>query len=162
MLIDVYATVNRKDLSIPYEAEIDLDIDFDCGYRIIGKAKTVDCCSYAGDNEFIVNGRLTFAILGACALCDVSAKAEVTTEYSERFAAANNEDAYPIAGDKLNLAPMLKDAAILALPMRILCKDDCMGLCSKCGQDMNIGCCECDNDDDNPFAVLKTLENREV
>ena len=50
------------------------------------------------------------------------------------------------------------------LPMRFLCREDCRGLCPKCGVNLNTGSCSCreGEDDVNPFSVLRSIvENDE-
>ena len=43
-----------------------------------------------------------------------------------------------------------------SIPMKILCKEDCKGLCKKCGTDLNKGTCSCDTDFIDPrLAKLK-------
>jgi uncharacterized metal-binding protein YceD (DUF177 family) len=37
----------------------------------------------------------------------------------------------------------VRDAAILSLPMKILCREDCKGLCAACGRNLNEGDCGC-------------------
>ena len=44
-----------------------------------------------------------------------------------------DEDALLMAGDLIDLEPVLRDAVVLALPASPLCSDDCAGLCSECG-----------------------------
>jgi uncharacterized protein len=39
-----------------------------------------------------------------------------------------------LAGDLLDLEPVLRDAVVLALPFQPLCRDDCPGLCPECGE----------------------------
>jgi uncharacterized protein len=39
-----------------------------------------------------------------------------------------------LQGDLINLEPALRDAAVLALPTNPLCRADCPGLCSECGE----------------------------
>ncbi len=65
-------------------------------------------------------------------------------------------DVYPIAGDRLDLAPMLREQVILGSPMQAVCRADCRGLCPVCGQDRNLSMCQCSEGAlANPFAILK-------
>jgi uncharacterized protein len=49
--------------------------------------------------------------------------------------------------------------ALMAVPMKALCDDDCAGLCSKCGQNLNKGKCECPAEDTDPrWAKLTELK----
>jgi uncharacterized protein len=59
---------------------------------------------------------------------------------------------------QIDLAPLLREYALLELPIKPLCKHDCKGLCIECGQDLNIKDCGHSQEEDNsPFAALKKL-----
>lgn len=53
------------------------------------------------------------------------------------------DDRYFYQGDHVELAPMLREHVILAAPMQPLCREDCAGLCARCGKDLNEGLCQC-------------------
>ncbi|MGQ9832390.1 MAG: YceD family protein [Candidatus Villigracilaceae bacterium] len=58
----------------------------------------------------------------------------------------------------LNLSPLVRDYALLEIPINPICKPDCKGLCPQCGQNLNeADCGHSDHQDDSPFAVLKDL-----
>ncbi|MFM8552333.1 MAG: YceD family protein [Nitrospiraceae bacterium] len=77
-------------------------------------------------------------------------------------AAVEAEDIYPLVGERLELAEMLREQIILATPMQPLCREDCRGLCPICGQDLNERQCDCPEErQESPFTVLRKLtENR--
>lgn len=63
-------------------------------------------------------------------------------------------------GEEINLQDAIQEQVVLALPIKALCKEDCKGLCFKCGADLNKSDCRCDRQPtDNKFAVLKNLQN---
>lgn len=58
----------------------------------------------------------------------------------------------------INLAPLVREMALLDVPMQPLCKPDCLGLCPQCGQNLNEGACACEEDDIDPrLAALRQL-----
>jgi uncharacterized protein len=58
----------------------------------------------------------------------------------------------------LDLAEAVREQFYLALPMRPLCREDCKGLCSRCGTNLNQGTCACDVRWEDPrLAGLRTL-----
>jgi uncharacterized protein len=60
--------------------------------------------------------------------------------------------------DVIDLGDEVRQMLLLSTPLKLLCKDDCNGLCQKCGQDLNILKCDCSIDYTNPkFAELKKL-----
>jgi DUF177 domain-containing protein len=62
--------------------------------------------------------------------------------------------------DTIDLGQLLREQFYLALPMKPLCGEGCLGLCSVCGTNLNRGTCECRRDWDDPrLAVLKTLKH---
>jgi hypothetical protein len=52
-------------------------------------------------------------------------------------------EAYSITGNHADLLPMVREYLILATPMQCLCQQDCLGLCQKCGVNLNESVCEC-------------------
>jgi uncharacterized protein len=58
----------------------------------------------------------------------------------------------------IDLAPLLREYALLEIPISPLHKPDCKGLCPECGQDLNIrDCGHRPQEDESPFAKLKDL-----
>ncbi len=53
-------------------------------------------------------------------------------------------DAEPFDGKTIDLDPIIREQVLLALPVSVLCQDDCKGLCTVCGQDLNEKDCGCD------------------
>ncbi len=58
----------------------------------------------------------------------------------------------------IDLAPIIREEAILAVPIRALCSPDCKGLCPQCGQNLNEGACTCEEEHFDPrLASLRAL-----
>lgn len=70
-----------------------------------------------------------------------------------------DNDEYVVAEDfQLDLEDLVLSDILLNLPSKLLCREDCKGLCSKCGQNLNEGSCDCtDKFVDPRFAVLGEL-----
>jgi uncharacterized protein len=74
------------------------------------------------------------------------------------LAAEEDEEIYPLVGDRLELSEMLREQIILATPMQPLCREDCRGLCPVCGENLNERRCNCPpRQPDSPFSVLRKL-----
>jgi uncharacterized protein len=59
---------------------------------------------------------------------------------------------------ELDMAPYAWETLLLALPERVLCREDCKGLCPVCGRNLNEGDCGCRDDGGDPrLAVLREL-----
>ena len=58
-------------------------------------------------------------------------------------------------GDGIPLADVLTEQVILSLPMKVICRPDCLGLCPTCGANRNREVCGCRPPaEDSPFASL--------
>ncbi|MEO5857823.1 MAG: DUF177 domain-containing protein [Pyrinomonadaceae bacterium] len=63
-----------------------------------------------------------------------------------------------IEGSYLDLEEIAREQIVLDLPQQFFCQDDCKGLCEKCGTDLNLNDCDCeDNEIDPRWAALKNL-----
>jgi len=61
-------------------------------------------------------------------------------------------------GDVIDVDEIVKEQILLAVPTRMLCREDCKGICPECGIDRNTGECTCDTDNIDPrWAALKNL-----
>ena len=61
-------------------------------------------------------------------------------------------------GDGVNLADVVKEQVLLSVPMKVVCRPDCRGLCPVCGVNRNARECGCSaQHEDSPFAFLKKI-----
>lgn len=62
-------------------------------------------------------------------------------------------------GDEVDLTPLIREQLFLALPTRPLCREDCRGLCSRCGANLNVRQCACPSEGaEARLAVLRSLK----
>ena len=114
----------------------------------------------------LVTGRAASNTAVRCARCLAGFTSELGVEMCELFVAPGHEtgpdeDSYRVVGTEIALEPMLRDALALALPIHPLCRDDCKGLCARCGADLNQGPCGCVEDDTDPrWAGLDVVRER--
>lgn len=58
----------------------------------------------------------------------------------------------------IDISNVFTEQVVFDMPFRFLCKDDCKGLCPKCGTNLNVETCNCESDNGDPrLAILKTL-----
>lgn len=64
-------------------------------------------------------------------------------------------------GQEIDLGPYFLEVIALALPVKPLCREDCLGLCPRCGVDRNVEKCHCNEvNPASPFAALQTLKGK--
>ena len=74
----------------------------------------------------------------------------------------NELDTTYYEGDYLDMTEIIRQQLLLSKPMKPLCKEDCAGLCPKCGSNLNIKKCICDKEYIDPrWSTLKNLINNE-
>ncbi|MCB8983951.1 MAG: DUF177 domain-containing protein [Ardenticatenaceae bacterium] len=62
----------------------------------------------------------------------------------------------------IDLAPLVRELALLEVPIQPTCRPDCQGLCQECGQNLNEGDCGCEDEELDPrLAMLKELLDKE-
>lgn len=83
---------------------------------------------------------------------------DITTDGSEED---REDDAIDfMEGYQLNVETFVYNEILLNWPMKILCKKDCKGICKVCGQNLNLGTCECDSFVPDPrMAAIQDIFN---
>jgi uncharacterized protein len=105
----------------------------------------------------VARGRAAVVARHTCRRCLREWSEPVEVEVLEVLSADADAE-YRVRGDEADLEPPLRDAVLLALPLRPLCRADCLGLCAVCGADLNTGSCPGhDAAPDTPFAPLRDL-----
>jgi uncharacterized protein len=90
----------------------------------------------------LVSGGVGMPLAGTCARCLEPFEDSLDLDVQELFAYAGStteatseeDEVRRIAGDVLDLEPLLRDTVVLALPLAPVCTEDCAGLCVDCGQ----------------------------
>ena len=76
---------------------------------------------------------------------------ELRAKITDKVADSADEDEFVIMSDcAVDIEELVRTALVLELPTRFLCREDCKGLCPKCGADLNCGECGCDMREHDP------------
>lgn len=110
----------------------------------------------------VVTGEFTGTTVLECARClktfDQQLKWEMTELYAFTEKSVSESGLLVPEDAHLELEPLVRDYALLEVPIRPICKPDCKGLCPVCGQDLNLGDCgHRPHEDQSPFSTLKKL-----
>src|SRR5215472_15565968 len=64
-------------------------------------------------------------------------------------------------GEGLLLEDVLREQVLLASPVKLICREDCKGLCPHCGTNLNVATCNCQQQSGDPrWAALSELRNK--
>jgi uncharacterized protein len=124
-------------------------------------------------DDVFARGTLTGTLGVSCAAClgparvDVSAPIDLIFRREAEEAAEEEESKDPLAdleiashdGKEIDLAPIVREQIILALPISSRCRESCKGLCATCGQNLNErDCGHRAVAGEKPLAALKDLK----
>ena len=84
---------------------------------------------------------------------EIAAKAQLAQSLQDE----EDPDYFLLEGDKLDIDEVLESCFILEMDQQLLCREDCKGLCPRCGADLNNGPCGCKKESDPRLAVLEQL-----
>ena len=105
----------------------------------------------------LVRGSAAARMIHRCHRCVTEWTEEVLAEVAELLG-TDAEDEYRLDGDVADIEDPVRDAVLLTAPLVPACREDCAGLCSVCGADLNTGTCPGHDDEpDTPFAALRGL-----
>jgi uncharacterized protein len=129
--------------------------DSGLGAAFVGSVRADLRITRSGD-ELLVDADLSSAVDLECARCLAPFRAEVETSFRVFFRRAGSGQVVRSVEDQLDegglvyyggryidLSEAVREAMLLALPMRPLCREDCRGLCAVCGADRNTEACTC-------------------
>jgi uncharacterized protein len=145
------------------------DRDPDFGFPPI---LAVDLVYYRSGREIFFNGTFRGEFTGCCGRClenysftlDQSFAFVLTPEplRSERGAEELRSGELGLSyysTEEIDLAPLIAEQVMLALPTRPLCTEDCHGLCERCGANLNRESCDCSVESGDPrMAIFRILK----
>ncbi|GAB1469731.1 hypothetical protein MASR2M66_06080 [Chloroflexota bacterium] len=110
----------------------------------------------------IVQGNFSAETTLTCARCLTDFTQELDWEFTEMYAfdqRSLTESGLLLPDDaQLDMEELLREYALLEIPINPICQPDCQGLCSECGQNLNKkDCGHSPEEPDSPFSKLKDL-----
>jgi uncharacterized protein len=144
-------------------------------YRVAAPVELSLDVRKAGGDAFSVSGRITTGLELACSRCLEAFEVPVDTTFELRYVPLSEnvgDDEQEVGEDDLttayyregmlDLVELMREQFVLALPMKPLCSDACLGLCPACGTNLNKSECGCAPAWEDPrLAPLKSLLARD-
>lgn len=136
-----------------------VDLDLRVPVRVSGQVVR------AGLGRFYWRGRIEAKLGGECRRCLAGLEMPIDEQVDVFFVegASQGEDAteyaIPEGTGFLDLGEAVREELLLAAPAFAECREDCAGLCARCGKDLNLGPCDCSPEPDPRWAALKGLRD---
>ena len=133
---------------------------------------TVSGKVWLAGNEVFVNGHVETRAKVECDRCLQPVETPVNTDFDLEYITGSEYESNGMAvelteaelsvsvfdGEAIDVDEIVKEQVVLAVPTRMLCREDCKGICPECGTDRNTGDCNCTTNDIDPrWAALKKL-----
>lgn len=163
MLLGLSKIIDCPGASVPFSASVDLR---DLRYGVCNPVSEPVLASGTVRNTagvLVMTGEITTCIHGVCDRCASAFDREIHFPINvvlvTEMANEENEDewVFPLEGDSADLDDIVRTVFVLNLDSKLLCKEDCKGLCHRCGKNLNEGPCNCQKELDPRFAALKQL-----
>lgn len=168
MLLNIGKAKRNEDIVEDFDVEVSLDDDLviDRGYHFLSPARVTGSFYYKGSILFL-DARVTYTLSCVCDNCGEEIEREFSFDMSEEFVeeyASHDPDDYLINQIAIDLDRPVCDNLLYNLPSRILCKENCQGLCDICGKNKNTYSCNCEaieseerHREQNPFNKIKII-----
>jgi len=161
LFIDISAILGKKGEQI--EFSITENIDKDKDYKAItafGGPVEIKGVATNVDGAINVEAEGHVTVLMPCDRCVRDVEEDIGFFLDEAYIASGNaqEGDESYSGSVIDLLSAVKKSILSSLPMKVLCSEDCKGLCPQCGKDLNTGECGCKTEHIDPrFESLRSL-----
>ena len=161
MKLDVIQALRNPGQEFPFQVEQAI-----APQEVSGETVTFDPALMKGvysateDGSVTLDGVLTTVAHARCANCLSPASADVEAEFRETFyhdGQPEDDDRFAYEGSVVELERLAMFTAMLALPMRFLCREDCPGLGAYAGKDVYTRSSQEELPGQHPFAALQQL-----
>ena len=160
MELNIERALNEQGTRFGAQLASSVKVPEEFGFGFVGEVR-VPLEFFSVEDQILVEGHIEALVEAACDRCLERVELPLTVPFLERFSKtqSDEEDTYLYEGEEICLDKLVLDDVALALPTKILCSEDCQGICPVCGKNRNVEQCGCENNDRqaNPFARLAGL-----
>ena len=163
MLLGLSKIIDCPGASVAFSTSVDLsDLCYGVSYPVTEPVKAEGTVRNTA-GVLMMQGDITTTIHGTCDRCandfDRDIHFPIDVVLVTEMANEENEDewVFPLEGDSADLDDIVRTVFVLNLDSKLLCKEDCAGMCHRCGHNLNDGPCNCQKELDPRFAALKQL-----
>ena len=161
MILDLEPIFNNEGMVREFDYELDLSSQELSGAKPF--ASPVRVSGSVGNYTGIVEMRAKadFVLELCCDRCakpiSVAQKVDIFHTLVTHLNHEANDELLLVNELRFDLDPLVTEDIFLSLPSKFLCKEDCKGVCPKCGKDLNTDSCSCEKEIDPRLAALKQL-----
>lgn len=141
-MIDLTDVILTEGKSVTLETELGLSkLTYRFGSFAVKEATPVSLAvTNVGEQKLSLSVSASVIVWIPCARCLEPVASRLDIQFENKLSVHDHDY---IEGYLLNVDQLIHDEALLVWPERVLCREDCKGLCSICGQNLNQGACSC-------------------
>lgn len=165
MIIDLKKIFVNENSSLALDYALDMsDMEFSGQFPL---KKPVNLKGTVSNKASLVRleAEISYEFDAPCDRCGVDTQHQHTVKIEKSLASAiegeESDTIITVPDMKLDLDEFIYSETVMSLPMKHLCKEDCKGICSKCGKNLNDGKCDCPEKEIDPrlAALAELLKN---
>ena len=159
--IELEPVFNNEGLTKPLDFSLDMSsVEYNGGFPfktpvcVRGEVKnSTGIVSVSAKAEFTLNLTCDRCAVEFDRMFSVPCEHVLVTEVNDE----NNDELIVVDSLHYDLEPLIREDVLLSLPSKVLCREDCLGICHRCGKDLNDGPCDCEKEYDPRWDVLGQL-----
>ncbi len=170
MLISLSEIMTTNDKVAQVDAPIELErFDYQGNaYEFVHKEPVKLTITNLGNKKVLIEGNTNISLSLFCSRClkdlthpmDINFQKEIDFNLSEEERAEGLDETNYIIGYNLDVDTLIYDEILINFPMKLLCSEECKGLCKSCGVNLNQKTCDCDNHNYDPrMSVIRDIFN---
>ncbi|HKL79156.1 MAG TPA: DUF177 domain-containing protein [Mobilitalea sp.] len=170
MLISLSEIMTTKDKVVHVLAPIELErFDFQGDAYELTDGKMVELTiTNLGNKMVLIEGKTNISLFLFCSRClkkltytiDINIEKEVDFNLTAEERAEELDEINYIIGYNLDVDILIYDEILLGFPMKLLCSENCKGICKTCGVNLNEETCDCDKAEYDPrMSVIRDIFN---
>jgi len=170
MLISLSQIMTTKDKVEHILAPIEMErFEFlGSSYEFVKKDPVDLTITNLGNKTVMMEGNTNISLILFCSRClkeliipmSINISKEIDFNLTEEERAENLDDTNYIIGYNLDVDILVYDEILIGFPMKLLCSEDCKGICKNCGANLNEKTCDCDNTEYDPrMSVIRDIFN---
>lgn len=168
MLINLTELFTREGKTNDYAAELDCrEFQIPQGICPVSDSKPVALhIENVGDRTLVLSGEAEFTLMIPCDRClepvevpfQLSIERTLDMNLTDEERIADLDEQPYLQGYNLDVDQLVRDELLLNLPMKVLCDEDCKGICNRCGANLNHETCDCDRSSLDPrMSVIQDI-----
>ena len=170
MVIDisnVVKSINKKNVN---EVHIDMtSFESRLGTFPILKKSPIELSIANQENaQLLITGTVDIEMGIACGRCLEEVPTRICFDIEKKLTIGNNaiideemDETDYLIGFELDVDKLVYAEILVNWPMKVLCKDDCEGICKVCGMNLNKGACDCQRTELDPrMAAIQDIFNK--